>query len=218
MYYNISIDGPSGAGKSTIARALAEKIGFEYLDTGAMYRAVTFAVLDKRIDLKDNDALQNFLESLSLDVIDNHVIMNGVNLDRELRSKEVTDAVSKVSSLPMVREKLVSLQREIASNKSIILDGRDIGSVVLPQADVKFFLTATPEERAKRRFEQLKGSEEQSFEEILSSIKKRDQYDSTRKESPLVKTKDMIEVDSTDRSIHEVLTFMMDVMEKKNVL
>lgn len=218
MYYNISIDGPSGAGKSTIARALAEKIGFEYLDTGAMYRAVTFAVLDKRIDLKDNDALQNFLESLSLDVIDNHVIMNGVNLDRELRSKEVTDVVSKVSSLPMVREKLVSLQREIASNKSIILDGRDIGSVVLPHADVKFFLTATPEERAKRRFEQLKGSEEQSFEEILSSIKKRDQYDSTRKESPLVKTKDMIEVDSTDRSIHEVLTFMMDVMEKKNVL
>ena len=206
----VAIDGPASSGKSTISKLIAKKNHFVYLDTGAMYRVVTLAVLKNQISLDDHRAIEQLVQtieiSFSMQDGKQSVFMNGEDVTDEIRSVEVTRNVSAVSALKEVRTRLVHLQREIAENHSIIMDGRDIGTVVLPQAEIKIFLVASVEERAKRRFieNQEKGIE-MSYEELVEDIRRRDHIDSTRKESPLKKAEDAIEIDTTTMTIDDVV-------------
>lgn len=217
MYKSIAIDGPAGAGKSTISKLLADKINFEYLDTGAMYRAYTLYFLQNKSDLEDEGLVEKKLANIELNIINGSFYLNGINVDEEIRSQEVTKNVSLISSYKAVRERLVEEQRRISSKSNIVVDGRDIGSHVLPDASIKFFLTAKAETRAKRRLLQL-GSTSSSYEEILEDILRRDDYDSNRKISPLIKAEDAIEIDSSELSINEVVDKMIKYLEEKNVI
>ncbi len=210
MGYNIAIDGPAGAGKSTIARKIAEKFGYIYIDTGAMYRAMAIYFIDNNID-KDNDsAVFNACENIdiSIEYSDGaqQVILNGVNVTSRLREEAVGNKASVVSALAPVREKLVKLQRKLAQKENVVMDGRDIGSVVLPNADVKIFLTASSKARAERRYLELtQKGEHCNIEEIEKTIIERDKRDTERKISPLVCAKDAVCIDSSDLTIEEVI-------------
>ncbi|MGL5055412.1 MAG: (d)CMP kinase [Fusobacteriaceae bacterium] len=202
----VAIDGPAGSGKSTIAKILAKKYNMTYLDTGAMYRMVSFFLLEKKVDLDNNEEIIKYLDEINLDIQGESFFINKKDVSKEIRTPEVTAIVSKVSAVREVRVKLVELQREIAKGKRAILDGRDIGTVVFPKADLKIFLIASPEERAKRRVKDYteKGIVGESYDEVLEAIKKRDHIDSTRVESPLKKAEDAIEIDSSFLNIEEV--------------
>ena len=216
----VAIDGPASSGKSTISKLIAKENHFVYLDTGAMYRVVTLAVLRNHISLDDYEAIENLVQNIeigfSMQDGKQSVFMNKEDVTNEIRSLEVTKNVSAVSALKEVRTRLVHLQREIAENHSIIMDGRDIGTVVLPQAEIKIFLVASVEERAKRRFieNQEKGIE-MSYEELVEDIRRRDYIDSTRKESPLKKAEDAIEIDTTTMTIEEVVSTVTELIRKK---
>lgn len=186
----VTVDGPAGSGKSTIAKIIAKKYGFTYLDTGAMYRMIALYALENSIDLQDSKAIETMLKNTKLDIVGNQFFLNGKDVSDEIRTPRVSAIVSPVSAIKEVRVKLVDLQREISKGKSVILDGRDIGTVVFPSGDVKIYLVASPEERAKRRLKEYeeKGVEA-DYESVLASIKERDFIDSTRKESPLKKLK-----------------------------
>jgi len=203
----IAIDGPGGAGKSTIARLLAEELGYLHLDTGAMYRAVTLAALNKNIDFNDDNALTKTAEEIEIDFNeDGEIFLNGENVSSEIRSQAVNENVSKTAAVKGVRETLVKKQKKLAEEHKVVMDGRDITTVVLPNADHKFFLTASLEERARRRFEEMKRKDmEVSLEDIKENIKNRDKLDSERKHSPLKKADDAVEIDSTELSIEEVV-------------
>lgn len=215
----VAIDGPASSGKSTISKLIAKENHFVYLDTGAMYRVVTLAVLKNQISLDDHRAIEQLVQtieiSFSMQDGKQSVFMNGEDVTDEIRSVEVTRNVSAVSALKEVRTRLVHLQREIAENHSIIMDGRDIGTVVLPQAEIKIFLVASVEERAKRRFieNQEKGIE-MSYEELVEDIRRRDHIDSTRKESPLKKAEDAIEIDTTTMTIDDVVKTVTALIQK----
>ncbi len=212
----IALDGPAGSGKSTIAKLIAKQNKISYLDTGAMYRMVTFYLLNNKIDLANEELVASELKNISLKIEKEDFYLNGENVNEVIRSIEVTKNVSVVAAQKAVREFLVDEQREIASSTACILDGRDIGTVVFPNADYKFFLTASAEVRAKRRFDQNVGnSNEQSYEEILSEIIRRDELDSTRKESPLKKAEDAIEVDSSNLTIEEVAKEIYNVINEE---
>ena len=206
----VAIDGPASSGKSTISKLIAKENHFVYLDTGAMYRVVTLAVLRNKISIDDHEAIEKLVQTIeigfSMQDGKQSVFMNGEDVTDEIRSVEVTKNVSAVSAIKEVRTRLVHLQQEIAENHSIIMDGRDIGTVVLPQAEIKIFLVASVEERAKRRFieNQEKGIE-MSYEELVEDIRRRDHIDSTRKESPLRKAEDAIEIDTTTMTIEDVV-------------
>lgn len=202
----VAIDGPAGSGKSTIAKILAKKYNMTYLDTGAMYRMVSFFLLEKKVDLDNNEEIIKYLDEINLDIQGESFFINKKDVSKEIRTPEVTAIVSKVSAVREVRVKLVELQRKIAKGKRAILDGRDIGTVVFPKADLKIFLIASPEERAKRRVKDYteKGIVGESYDEVLEAIKKRDHIDSTRVESPLKKAEDAIEIDSSFLNIEEV--------------
>lgn len=217
MYKSIAIDGPSGAGKSTISKLLADRISFEYLDTGAMYRSFTLYYLQNAIDINDENLVNEHINEIDLDIVDGSFYLDGVNVDQEIRSQEVTLNVSLVSSYKAVREFLVKEQRRISKSNNIVVDGRDIGSIVLPNASIKFFLTADPEVRAQRRFDQLEDTS-LTFQEVLSDIIRRDKLDSTRKESPLIKAEDAIEIDSSYLTIEEVVELMIQYLEDKHVI
>lgn len=217
MYKSIAIDGPSGAGKSTISKLLADRISFEYLDTGAMYRSFTLYYLQNAIDINDEDLVNEHINEIDLDIVDGSFYLDGVNVDQEIRSQEVTLNVSLVSSYKAVREFLVKEQRRISKSNNIVVDGRDIGSIVLPNASIKFFLTADPEVRAQRRFDQLEDTS-LTFQEVLRDIIRRDKLDSTRKESPLIKAEDAIEIDSSYLTIEEVVELMIQYLEDKHVI
>ena len=205
----IAIDGPAGSGKSTIARLIAKDKGFIYLDTGAMYRLVTLKALNKGIlgnnDLNDLEEIKKLLGNLNIDIRENGFYLDDVDVSEEIRKPVVSENVSDVAAIREVREKMVDLQRKFSESKNVILDGRDIGTVVFPNADLKIFLVADARERAKRRYRELiQKGENVEIEEIYENILKRDKIDSTRKESPLKKAKDAVEVDTTSKSIEEV--------------
>lgn len=217
MTYIIAIDGPSGSGKSTISQILAEKLKIEYLNTGLMYRAVTKYFLDKKVDEKTDDKiLRQLLDEITIDFKDNNLFLNGIDVTDKLRNDQVTANVSWVSARDYVREKMVDLQRKIAENTSFILDGRDIGSVVFPNAKYKFYLTASALTRAKRRFDQ--GESDMTVKEIEKAIIKRDNYDSNRKLAPLKIAEGAIVIDSSDLDINQTVAKILSYMEKNDVL
>ena len=212
----VTVDGPAGSGKSTIAKIIAKKYGFTYLDTGAMYRMIALYALENSIDLQDIKAIETRLNNTKLDIVGNQFFLNGKDVSDEIRTPRVSAIVSPVSAIKEVRVKLVDLQREISKGKSVILDGRDIGTVVFPSGDVKIYLVASPEERAKRRLKEYeeKGVEA-DYESVLASIKERDFIDSTRKESPLKKAEDAHEIDSSTMSIDEVVEVISKYIDEK---
>ena len=218
----IAIDGLAGSGKSTTARNVASKLGFLYLDTGAMYRAVTMAVLSDSIDLKDEKAIKSCVGSIEIDFdrTGSRVFLNGKDISREIRGEKVTSNVSAVSALPKVRQKMVELQRKIAGERDSIVEGRDIGTVVFPDADIKFFMIADITERAKRRCKDLlKLSVERKLEQVVQDLELRDQLDSSRELSPLKKADDAIEVNTTIMTINEQIDLIVyhikERLEKK---
>ena len=206
MNFQIAIDGPSGAGKSTIAKLLALKLGFVYVDTGAMYRAITLKALELKINL-ENESEYDFLEETVISFEGDSIYLDGKDVSQEIRSLEVTVNVSLVSKFKTVRDYLVSMQRKIALDANVVMDGRDIGTVVLKDANLKVYLDATIEERARRRRDERisKGEEVSSLEETIEEIKVRDHKDSTRLISPLRKAEDAILIDTTNLSIEEVI-------------
>lgn len=217
MTYIIAIDGPSGSGKSTISKILSEKLKIEYLNTGLMYRAVTKYFLDKGHSEKSDDGiLKSLLDEISIGFKDNKLYLNGEDVTENLRNDEVTANVSWVSAKDYVREKMVDLQRKIAEKTSFILDGRDIGSVVFPDAKYKFYLTASALTRAKRRFYQ--GESDMSVEEIEKAIIKRDNYDSNRDIAPLKVADGAVIVDSSNLNINQTIDMILSNLEDTDVL
>lgn len=211
----IALDGPSGSGKSTIANILAKKLKISYLNTGSMYRAVTLFFLENNIKKSDKIDI-DLLRKINIDIKEDKVFLNEKDVSDKIRNKEVTENVSWVSSISLVRKYLVDMQRRISQNKSIILDGRDIGTVVFPNAKYKFFLVASSEVRAKRRYEQ--NEIDKSLEEIQKDIEKRDYLDSHREISPLKKAEDAIEIDSSNLTIDETIEEIINKMDKEDVL
>ena len=216
----ITIDGPAASGKSTTARGVASKLGFIYLDTGAMYRAVTLAVLREDILSKDILAVKALLDTLFLSFetsgTDTRILLGEEDISEIIRSLEVTRNVSVVSAIPEVRKKMVSLQRKIAGQNDSVVEGRDIGTVVFPDADFKFFLTADYETRAVRRMKELaEMGIMQSVNEIVDDLKSRDQKDSTRRHSPLQMAEGAIEVDTTALSINGQIDFIVKHVQKQ---
>ena len=211
----IAIDGPAGSGKSTIAKLIAEDLGLVYLDTGAMYRLVTLKALNDGI-LGNLDKIIKMLDNLNIDIKENGFYLDDIDVSEEIRKPVVSENVSDIAAIREVREKMVDLQRKFSESKNVILDGRDIGTVVFPNADVKIFLVADAKERANRRYNELvaKG-EDVRIEEIYENILKRDEIDSTRKESPLKKADNAIEVDTTSKNIEEVKNEILNIVRKK---
>lgn len=220
----IAIDGPASSGKSTIARLLAERLDIVYVDTGAMYRAITYYMLSegKKIDLKTDFSFLKEIE-LSFKYIDGlqHILLNGQDLTREIRSAQVTKHVSPVAAIPQVRDYLVSMQQKMAKKTSLVMDGRDIGTTVLPQATYKFYFEASPEVRALRRYKenQALGYTKESLEEIKKGIIERDHYDMNRPVSPLKPAQDAIIIDTSDLTIEEVLRKIEEIIhESKRII
>ena len=217
---NIAIDGPSGAGKSTLAKLLAKTLNITYLDTGAMYRALAVKVSSLGIDPKDCAAVEPLLKDTKIDVFPSEtgtvVYVDGSDVTEEIRKHYVSKAASDVSACPAVRVFMVEMQRKIAKSKDTVLDGRDIGTYVLPNAEYKFYLTATSEVRAKRRMAELKQCGENcDFETIKVDIEKRDYNDSHREFAPLKKAEDAAEIDCTEMTIEQVLQAMLKIIREK---
>ncbi|HHX18499.1 MAG TPA: (d)CMP kinase [Clostridium sp.] len=209
---SIAIDGPAGAGKSTIAKLISKKLGILYLDTGAMYRAVALKAINENIDTLDEEKLSKLVENINIEIVyskdEQKIILDGEDVSSLIRTPEVSIGASNVATIPDVRIKMVELQRKISSESSVVMDGRDIGSYVLPNADVKIFLNADIKERAKRRYsEQL--SKNITLEEVLKDIEYRDKNDSSRSFAPLIKASDAIEIDTTNMSIDEVVNTIL---------
>ena len=216
---NIAIDGPSGAGKSTIAKELAKRLNITYLDTGAMYRTVALKSLLIGVDVNDAKGVEEMLPTVDLDIkyIDGvqHVYLDGKDVSKEIREHRMSKAASDISRIPAVRLKLVEMQRALAAKYDCVLDGRDITSYVLPNADYKFFITASPEVRAKRRFDELTAKGETiDFSVLLEDIKKRDYNDSHRDFAPLTRTEDSVYIDTSDMSIEDVLTKVLSYIKE----
>ena len=206
----ITIDGPAGSGKSTIARLLAKRLGFTYLDTGALYRAVAYEIKDKGIDIKDRKRLYEIVKNMDLmfeyDKDDTLIYVNGIEVSEQLRTPEMDMLSSRISKIKEVREALLELQRELAEKGKVIAEGRDMGTVVFPRAKIKFFLTATLKERAKRRYIQLKEKGvDVEFKKIMKDLKRRDEQDTSRAIAPLRAAKDAIIIDTTELGVQEVL-------------
>ncbi len=214
--FKIAIDGPAGSGKSTIAKIVSKKLSITYLDTGAMYRMVTYYLLNHHIDVKDEKRVNASLKDIDIKITD-QFILNGRDVSKEIREARINENISVVSSYKKVREFLVEKQREIASNKSIIMDGRDIGTHVLKDAEFKFFLTASIEERARRRLLDYQNQgKEIDFDVVKEEIITRDYKDSHRKINPLTKAEDAILIDTTGKSIDEIVNTIIWRINENN--
>ena len=214
--YRIAIDGPAGAGKSTMAKVLAEKLGIDYIDTGAMYRAVALKLLKEGVDYEDTQALAKLLEDTDVDYYGGRVYLDGEDVSAVIRTPDVSDMASKSSAVPAVRDKLGELQMAIAKKRSLIMDGRDIGTVIIPDAEFKFFLNASSRIRAYRRVcEMREKGIECDLDTVEQEIKDRDYRDSHRDYHPLKKADDAIEIDTSDLRISEVVDKMMEYFNEK---
>lgn len=214
--FKIAIDGPSGAGKSTIAKAVAKRLNIDYIDTGSMYRAIGLKMTLNGLPMEESDQLQKMLDDTDIDFCSGDVILDGEVVNDRIRTPEMSMAASACSALGMVRAKLVQLQRGMGQKKSVIMDGRDICEVVLPDAEYKFYLTATAEERARRRTLELQEKgQDVTFEQVLEDIQQRDYNDMNRAITPLRKAEDAVEIDSTNMSIEEVVNFICNPIEQK---
>lgn len=220
MIYNIAIDGPAGAGKSTIARRVAKELSFIYVDTGAMYRAMALYLLRKEVNRDDTEQIGNICQDAEISIEyqngEQIVLLNGENVNSYLRTEEVGNMASVSSAVPRVREKLLSLQRKLAKDMSVVMDGRDIGTTILPDADVKIYLTASSLTRARRRYLELqeKGTV-CNLDEIQKDIEERDQRDMNREISPLRQAEDAVLVDSSDLTIQQVVDRILQIFRSK---
>ena len=220
-HYSVAIDGPAGAGKSTIAKALAKELGCHYVDTGAIYRTLGYFFDLIGIGPKDIDGITKYIDECVIEIEwdedgSQHMFLNETDVSEEIRTPEISKIASAVSAHGLVRDALLDMQRNVAKTHDVIMDGRDIGSVVLPRADVKFFLTASPEVRAQRRFEELqaKGSKD-TYAKVLKEVNDRDHADMTRAVAPLKQTKSHILVDTSDMTIEEVIAHMGAIVREK---
>lgn len=216
----IAIDGYSSCGKSTLAKTLAVKLGFTFIDTGAMYRAVTLYFLKNEVDFEDKEALERALAEIDIHIQnkngENRLFLNGKDVSADIRQMYVSDRVSEVSALKEVREAMVRQQRELGERTNIVMDGRDIGTVVFPHADLKIFMTASPEVRTQRRYEELlQKGEKISLEEVAVNLKHRDNIDTTREVSPLKKAEDAVFLDNSKMSREEQLDFVLDLVKER---
>ncbi len=210
----IAVDGPSGAGKSTIAKAVAQKLSIDYIDTGAMYRAIGYKMLKEGISVDDLAGIQKLLDTTEIDFSKGDTILDGQVVNDLIRTPEISKQASRCSAVAIVRKKLVDLQQKMGQAKSVVMDGRDIGTVVFPDAEYKFFITASPEERAKRRYKELlEKGQKVDYEQVLADMKARDHNDTTRDVTPLRKAEDAIEVDTTNMSIEEVIEYICKEMK-----
>lgn len=221
MSFVIAIDGPAGSGKGTVAKLVAKDLGFLTMDTGAMYRCVTVYLIDNGISIKDEEKIKQELNNIKIDMKDidgvQNFFLNGENVSTRIRTKEVDSLVSQVSHILPVRLAMVNLQRELAEGKNIVMEGRDIGTNVFPNAEAKIYLDATPEERARRRMKQNKekGIENVSYEEILENVKFRDNNDLNASIAPLKKADDAVVVDSSNLTIPEVVEKIRFIVKEK---
>lgn len=218
---NIAIDGPAGAGKSTVAKLLADKLTFVYIDTGAMYRALTWKAVQEGVDVDNEQKLASLLKQTELKLLNQsgnlRIILNKVDITDDIRSAEVTNNVSYVAKHSLIRKEMVSKQQKLAEQGGTVMDGRDIGTFVLPKADVKIFLTATVEERAKRRHEeQLEKNIPSNYNLLRDEIAKRDKLDSEREIAPLKKAEDALVIDSTSMTILEVVDYIYSIVVERN--
>ena len=219
--YSIAIDGPAGAGKSTIAKALAKELGYHYVDTGAIYRTVAYFLDLLGVSPKDVDGVSRYIDELTVEIEydetgKQHMIMNGQDVTDEIRTQDISQKASLVSAHAVVRDVLLDMQRDVAKKHNVIMDGRDIGTVVLPKATVKIFLTATPEVRARRRTDELLAKGQQAdFAQTLKDIKQRDHQDSTRPIAPLKQAADAVLVDSSELDIDGVLAAIKKIVGEK---
>jgi len=215
---SIAIDGPAGAGKSTIAKKIAEELCIEYIDTGAMYRALTLKVLQLQLNPKDENDVIAAIQNTNVDFRNNDIYLDDINVEKQIRENIINNNVSFVAKVKEVREAMVNRQRELSKMKSIIMDGRDIASVVLPNAEFKFFITATVDERADRRYKELiaKGETDISFEQIRQEIEDRDKIDMTRDIAPLIQTKDACKIDTTNMTINECVAKIISIVKGGN--
>lgn len=218
--YNIAIDGPSGAGKSTIARRLAEELGFMYIDTGAMYRAIGLYAAQQGLSIGDTTAVIGLLPQIHLELCfmegAQQILLNGEDVSALIRTEQASAWASAVSAIPEVRQFLLAFQQSFAQNNSILMDGRDIGTVVLPNADLKIFLTASAEARARRRYlEQLKKGEAVTLEQVLEGMRQRDRQDTTRAAAPLRPAEDAVLVDTTELDLEQSVACIRTIVKEK---
>ncbi|MBU8907223.1 (d)CMP kinase [Desertibacillus haloalkaliphilus] len=221
QHINVAIDGPAGAGKSTVAKLVAKNLSYIYIDTGAMYRALTYCALDRDVDLEDESTLSDLLDKIDITLTasegETNVLVNQKDVTNDIRTAEVTNAVSVVSSHKRVREEMVRRQQKLAQGGGTVLDGRDIGTHVLPDAEVKVFLTASVSERAKRRHqENLAKGYPSNLDQLMEEIKLRDERDSNREFAPLKKATDAVEIDSTSLTIDEVVDSILNLVKERN--
>lgn len=220
-HISIAIDGPAGAGKSTIARKLAAELGYHYVDTGAIYRTVAYFFDLWGVSPKDIDGIRRYIDELTVSLFYDeeglqHMLMNGMDVTEDIRTQEIGQKASIISAHAIVREMLLDMQRDVAKEYDVIMDGRDIGTVVLPKATVKIFLTASPEVRAKRRTEELKAKgQKASYEKVLQEIQQRDYQDTHREVAPLKMSRDSIKVDTSDMTLEEVVAAIRQIVAKK---
>jgi cytidylate kinase len=212
----VALDGPAGAGKSTVAKSVAEALGYRYLDTGAMYRALALAALDRGLPLDDEVALATLADAIDIDLDGTEVKLDGSDVSDRIRERDVTAAVSTVSSHPSVRSALVERQRALAEGQDVVVEGRDIGTTVFPRAEVKVFLTASLDERARRRCEQDGSPDDAAtIERVKAAIAARDAADSDRASSPLRRAEDAVELDTTDRALEDVVAEIVGLVSSR---